>query len=86
MNLHERTFCTVKNLNIERGALPMKNILKARNLAAKKAEGSIETAIKVLTAVVLGAAILVGLYALIKNVVLPSTTTKVNSMFSYSAA
>ena len=54
-------------------------------LQAKKAEGSIETAIKVLTAVVLGAAILIGLYALIKNVVLPSTTTKVNSMFSYSA-
>lgn len=63
----------------------MKNILKARNFAAKKAEGSIETAIKVLTAVVLGAAVLVGLYALIKNVVLPSTTTKVNSMFAYSA-
>ena len=63
----------------------MKNILKARNFAAKKAEGSIETAIKVLTAVVLGAAVLVGLYALIKNVVLPSTTTKVNSMFAYTA-
>ena len=64
----------------------MKNILKARNFAAKKAEGSIETAIKVLTAVVLGAAILVGLYALIKNTVLPTTTTKVSSLFEYSAA
>ena len=64
----------------------MKNILKARNFAAKKAEGSIETAIKVLTAVVLGAAILVGLYALIKNTVLPTATTKVSSLFEYSAA
>lgn len=64
----------------------MKNILKAQNAIASKAgEGSIETAIKVLTAVVLGAAILVGLYALIKNVVLPSTTTAVESMFSYTA-
>ena len=59
----------------------MKNLLKVQNLAAKKADGSIETAIKVLTAVVLGAAILVGLYALIKNVVLPTTTTKISSMF-----
>ena len=59
----------------------MYKFLKAQNLAAKKAEGSIETAIKVLTAVVLGAAILVGLYALIKNVVLPTITTKISSMF-----
>ena len=64
----------------------MKNILKVRNFAAKKAEGSIETAIKVLTAVVLGAAILVGLYALIKNTVLPTATTKVSSLFEYSPA
>lgn len=64
----------------------MKMILNAQNAIASKAgEGSIETAIKVLTAVVLGAAILVGLYALIKEVVLPSTTTAVSSMFAYSA-
>ena len=63
----------------------MVNILKARNLAAKKAEGSIETAIKVLTAVVLGAAILVGLYALIKVTVLPTVSTKVTSMFENTA-
>lgn len=63
----------------------MYKFLKAQNVAAKKAEGSIETAIKVLTAVVLGAAIMVGLYALIKNVVLPTTTTKVSSLFEYNA-
>lgn len=63
----------------------MYKFLKAQNVAAKKAEGSVETAIKVLTAVVLGAAIMVGLYALIKNVVLPTTTTKVNSLFEYNA-
>ena len=51
----------------------------------KRASGSVETAIKVLTAVVLGAAILMGLYGLITGVVLPSTETAVNSMFAYSA-
>ena len=60
----------------------MKNILKAQNLVAKKADGSIETAIKVLTAVVLGAAILLGLYTIIKQLVIPQTSTKVSSMFA----
>ena len=63
-----------------------KLMLKAQTVAASKsAEGSVETALKVLTAVVLGAAIMVGLYALIKNVVLPTTTTKVSSLFNYTA-
>lgn len=60
----------------------MKNVLKAQNLVAKKADGSIETAIKVLTAIVLGAAMLLGLYVLIKNLVIPQTSTKVSSMFA----
>ena len=60
----------------------MKNLLKAQNLVAKKAEGSIETAIKVLTAVVLGAAVLLGLYVIIKQLVIRQTSTKVSSMFA----
>ena len=60
----------------------MKNLLKAQNLVAKKAEGSIETAIKVLTAVVLGAAVLLGLYVIIKQLVIPQTSSKVSSMFA----
>ena len=64
----------------------MNKILKAQNLAAKKAEGSIETAIKVLTAVVLGAALLLGLYVMIKQLVIPQTSTKVASMFEVTDA
>lgn len=60
----------------------MNKMLKVQNLVAKKAEGSIETAIKVLTAIVLGAAMLLGLYVLIKNLVIPQTSTKVSSMFA----
>ena len=61
----------------------MKNfILK---MQSKAAEGSIETAIKVLTAVVLGALIMIGLYAIVNNLVLPTTSTKVNSLFNYSS-
>ena len=60
------------------------NIVKTLKNIKKKAEGSIGTAIKVLTAVVLGAAILVGLYALTTGVVLPTTNAKVESMFTYA--
>ena len=60
----------------------MNKMLKVQNLVAKKAEGSIETAIKVLTAIVLGAAMLLGLYVLIKKLVIPQTSTKVSSMFA----
>ena len=62
----------------------MKNfILK---MQSKAAEGSIETAIKVLTAVVLGALIMIGLYGIVNTLVLPTTSTKVNSLFNYSSA
>lgn len=60
----------------------MKNFLKVQNLVAKKADGSIETAIKVLTAIVLGAAVLLGLYVIIKKLVIPSTDAKISSMFA----
>ncbi len=53
-------------------------------LKSKKAIGSIETAIKVVTACVLGAAILVGGFALIKDTVLPSMTTKTQEIADYN--
>ena len=52
---------------------------------SKAAEGSIETAIKVLTAVVLGALIMLGLYAIINGLVVPTTSTKVSSLFALTS-
>ena len=50
-----------------------------------KQGGAVPTAIKVLTAVVCGAVIMMGLYGVVTGVVLPASSDKVNSMFSYEA-
>lgn len=50
-----------------------------------KQGGAVPTAIKVLTAVVCGAVIMMGLYGVITGVILPASSDKVNSMFSYEA-
>ena len=54
-------------------------------LASKRGEASVGTAIAILTAVVVGAALMIGVYALMKNVVLTKTTSQVESLFAYSA-
>ena len=51
----------------------------------RKAEGYVETGVKILIAVVLGALVLSLLYALINGTVMPKVTEKVNSIFSYTA-
>ncbi len=52
-------------------------------LKSKKAIGSISTAIKVTTACVLGASILMGSFSLIKHVILPSTAAKTQEIIDY---
>ena len=54
-------------------------------LESRKAEGYVDTGVKVLIAVVLGALVLSLLYALINGTVMPNVTQKVTSMFSYTA-
>ena len=49
-----------------------------------KGEGFVDTAIKILMAVVIGALVLAGLYALFDETVLPTLTRRVQEMFSYS--
>ena len=50
-----------------------------------RAEGYIDTGVKIIIAVVVGAVILGGLYALFDNVILPTLETKINGMFNYTA-
>ena len=47
-------------------------------------QGALETAVQVLIAVVLGALILAGLYALIGDTVLPSLKQRIQDMFNYT--
>lgn len=55
-----------------------------RILSANAGEGYIDTAIKILIAVVLGALLLAGLYALFGETVLPTLTQRIKEMFNYA--
>jgi len=47
-------------------------------------EGYIDSAVKILLAVVLGALLLAGLYALFGDVVMPTLTQRIKDMFDYA--
>lgn len=49
-----------------------------------KGENYVDTAVKILIAVVLGALLLAGLYALFGDVVMPTLTQKIQDMFNYA--
>jgi hypothetical protein len=50
-----------------------------------KAEGYVDTGVKIIIAVVVGAVILAGLYALFDGVILPRLNTEIGEMFNYTA-
>lgn len=49
-----------------------------------KGENYVDTAVKILIAVVLGALLLTGLYALFGDVVMPTLTQRIQDMFNYA--
>ena len=60
-------------------------VITARaTVATKKAEGYVDSGVKILIAVVIGALLLAGLYALFNGVIMPSTSNKVTELFNYS--
>ena len=54
-------------------------------LVNAKAEGYIDTGVKIIIGVVVGAVILGGLYALFNGVILPRLNTEIGNMFNYTA-
>lgn len=60
-------------------------VLKVRHkLSENTGEGYVDTAIKILLAVVLGALLLAGLYALFNDTLLPTLVRRVQEMFNYA--
>ena len=49
-----------------------------------RAEGYIDTGVKIIIGVVVGAVILGGLYALFDGVILPTLETRIDGMFDYA--
>ena len=59
--------------------------IKAKNtLENIKGEGYVDTGVKIIIAVVVGAVILGGLYALFDGVILPRLNTEISGMFDYN--
>ena len=52
-------------------------------IASKKAEGYVDSGVKILIAVVIGALLLAGLYALFNTTIIPTVTTKVQGLFNF---
>lgn len=66
------------------GVLAVKAMETKRKLAERSGEGYVDTAVKILIAVVLGALLLAGLYALFKDTVLPTLVNRIQQMFNYA--
>ena len=49
----------------------------------KSGEGFVDTALKILISVVVGALLLAGLYTLFKDTILPTLTQKIINLFNY---
>ena len=65
--------------------LAFRTVLSVNRLThEEKAENFVDTAIKILMAVVIGALLLAGLYKLFADTVLPTLTQRVAEMFNYS--
>ena len=53
-------------------------------LQSRKGEGYVDTGVKILIAVVIGALLLGGLYALFNTTIMPTVTTKIQGLFNYA--
>lgn len=66
------------------GVVAVKSMEAKQKLTERSGEGYVDTAVKILIAVVLGALLLAGLYALFKDTVLPTLVQRVQQMFNYA--
>ena len=53
-------------------------------IANTRAEGYVDSGVKILIAVVIGALLLSGLYALFNTTIMPTVTSKITELFNYA--
>ena len=74
----KKFFKNIKN-RAERAVVSVQTTLES-----KKAEGYVDTGVKIIIGVVIGGVVLAGLYALFNTTIIPTLTTKIAQMFSYA--
>ena len=61
-----------------------KMIISVKNAVSnKRGEGYVDSGVKILIAVVVGALLLAGLYGLFNTTIIPTLTTKIAALFNY---
>lgn len=78
-----KTFTNIKHLartSANKAFIRIKN-----SLASIKGEGYVDTGVKILISVVIGALLLSGLYTLFNTTIMPTVTEKINALFNYTA-
>ncbi len=53
-------------------------------ISNRKAEGYVDSGVKILIAVVIGALLLAGLYTLFNSTIMPTVTKKIQDLFNYA--
>ena len=74
-----KTMNFIKN-KMEKVATNVHNVI-----ASKRAEGYVDTGVKIIIAVVIGGVILAGLYTLFSGTIIPNLNTEIGEMFNYGA-
>lgn len=73
-----------KRLSGIRAAVPRRTLWMYARISSRRAEGFVDSAVKILIAVVIGALLLAGLYALFGNTIMPTLTQRIKDMFNYA--
>lgn len=78
-----KTFTNVKHLV---RTTANKAYVKAKNtLSSIRGEGYVDTGVKILISVVIGALLLSSLYGLFNTTIMPKVTEKITALFNYTA-
>ena len=78
-----RNKLTFKALTLREAAREKALALRAKALDTT-GEGYVDTAVKIIIAVVIGALLLAGLYVLFNTTIMPAVTTKIQGLFNYA--
>lgn len=84
-NLIKKAVCHVKKKYVQiHSFLMMQSTRMQLAVSNNRGENYVDSAVKILIAVVLGGLLLAGLYALFGDVVMPTLETKIKEMFNYA--
>ena len=74
----------MKNLMMKAQLKTLEMVERAKSvIKSNKGEGFIDTAVKILISVVIGALLLAGLYMLFQDTILPTLTDRIKEMFDF---